>query len=284
MITFPSAYTEDINNLTSSRRHSNLVAKYFWDDLGSRKLIRFDKNLKSTVVGKNTRKGRNGFFEIKIGDKLGVMHVGDRPNILEIPKKYKFALVSQFNKKDIELSNNIRYINGTKIFPFPLPILDMKVANMVSKQRYVLEHRPYISNMSFSINHRRSRLPFIDYAKKTEKYFCESLRVSDYFNILNLCKFGVSLSGIGRGGKCYRETEYMIMGFPLVLNYEPIYPFDFNENIHYLRINKAEDLRKLEFLNIDEIEKFSKYSFEIGNKYLKPLPMLKLAEELISSI
>jgi hypothetical protein len=71
-----------------------------------------------------------------------------------------------------------------------------------------------------------------------------------YFKLLSESKFGLCLRGYG--SKCHREIELMALGTVPILT--PEVSIDYNdpliENYHYIKINKAEDLKnKLQNIN-----------------------------------
>lgn len=282
MIEFPSAYTNDIKDLKTSRRHSNLVAKFFWDDHDIRNDIVFSPNLKS-VLGFSARQYRYSFFEIVVDGIKGLMHVGDRPYFSHIPsgaKDIKLVLVSQFRKEDFDFAKKLFKNNGIRIYPFPLPILDPLTNSLIKGKNYEIGDKQFVANMSFSTSHRKSRLKWVNFAESRDYFYSKKQSYKNYFDTLDMYKLGVSLRGVGVGGKCYRETEYITMGFPLVLDYDPIYPFEFRSGKQYIKISNTKDLEVLQYIRDEDIERLSYESKEMGRKYLKPASMITLMKKL----
>jgi hypothetical protein len=88
-----------------------------------------------------------------------------------------------------------------------------------------------------------------------------------FYELLKNTKWGLILKGKGCGGKNRREVEFSSLGMPLVLNYQPIYPFEFIPNKDYVLIEKYEDLFKLKDM---DPEPFAEKSKEIYNNYFSP--------------
>ena len=103
----------------------------------------------------------------------------------------------------------------------------------------------------------------------------------DYLECLKLVKWGLILSGKGCGSKNRREPEYTSLGMPLALNYEPVYPFPFVKNVHYVKLEKPEDLEKLK--NIDPMPYHQK-SVELYRNYFSPEGMAKSFVRLFGSL
>lgn len=108
--------------------------------------------------------------------------------------------------------------------------------------------------------------------------------MTDYINLIQECRWGVSLKGRQRrhDGKNRRECEYSSCGMPMALNYQPHYDFDFKAGEHFFLLTKPEDLEKLR--DTDPLP-FHKASVEIYQQYFSPQGMsnllLKMAKELV---
>jgi len=252
--------------------HSNLFAKYFTAYHGDKIEISFPKDLKHRVCRKDYgRSGRYGHFEVRLNGNLCTVCIGDNGYIESSnyeKSKSKVSFISQLNRIDLRKIKPIYERTGHRIYPIPLPLYWH--TDLISSGEYMYEsgEKEYISNMSFSLRGRSFRIPWINLAMKNQKDFLtKNLQSKDFLDFsVNKQKWGVNLKGHGKGGKCYRESEYMCMGVPLALNYKPIYPFPFEPGVHYFRLRRRKDILKLK--DIDP-EPFAKASKELGERYIK---------------
>lgn len=113
----------------------------------------------------------------------------------------------------------------------------------------------------------RERGAWVDYLNKCNlkipKIDSPGLPEKEFENLLLKTKWGLILKGKGVG-KNRREIEYISIGMPLALNYQPQYPFPYNANEHYVYLEKPSDIEKL--VDIDP-KPYAEKSMEIYNKY-----------------
>jgi hypothetical protein len=112
------------------------------------------------------------------------------------------------------------------------------------------------------------------------------LHFQDYLALTKDSKWGLIINGGGKitdivngyDGKNRREAEYLSCGMPLVLNYKPNYPFEYLPDVHYVYVEKPEDLNKLKDL---DPKPFAEKSVEIYEKYYTPSGMANLFKEIV---
>ena len=281
-IEFPFIKEELSENIQPSC-HSNIFIKYFLCDKSIRPKISFSNTLRKVLL-KRYRIAKRQFFEIKLNNKLCCVNFGDFPDfkfLAAYSNEIEVAFVSQLLTSQINTCYNFYEKYGIRIYPFPMPIL-FHVDQILNGWEYNTHSvKKYVANMRFNRKFRKSRTRWIKFSKKRPNLFNHQLRQTNDFlrSTTNDVQWGVNLRGRGRDGKCYRESEFMLMGVPLALDYIPFYPFPFKPNEQYILMEKPKDLLKLQ--DIDP-RPYIAESKRIGNKYIRPSGMLSLMESLIN--
>lgn len=119
-------------------------------------------------------------------------------------------------------------------------------------------------------NRRWGRPPFIEWCKNQPDFHCDRQPVERFAKTIQKCKWGLILQGGNRGncdGKNTREVEFASCGMPLALNYIPHYEYEFEPDVHFLYIEKPEDLARL---RTEDPRPYAEKSRELWENYLKP--------------
>lgn len=263
--------------------HSALFARYFLSYRGENIIVSNPKDIRYKLHSSG-RASRYSHFEVRLNDNLCTVNVGDLPYnepkdlnlsksnvhfICQIGKKYKNRMMENYLE------------TGKRIYPLPLPLFHNSREIYFSKKYDLNKEKEYVSNMFFSTKSRTNRLPWIKFAKKNKKiFYVDKLSGKDYLDFcINRQSWGINLMGHGKDGKCYRESEFMYLGIPLALNYDPYYPFPFNEGEHYVRLRKPSDIMGL--MDID-LAKFASKSKELGETFIQQEGYLDLMLKCIN--
>lgn len=111
------------------------------------------------------------------------------------------------------------------------------------------------------------RQPWFEKAKEYPNKFNTYIacRQSTYANSLKSSKFGVILSI--RRDKNTREYEFISNFIPMALNYQPVYKFPFEPNVHYYYMENPDSLLDLEGINAIP---YHTRSVQLWENYFKP--------------
>jgi len=105
-----------------------------------------------------------------------------------------------------------------------------------------------------------------------------------FLSIIQECKWGLSLKGKRISNldcKNRREVEYSSARMPLALNYIPEYPFPFEKDIHYVYVDKPEDLLKLK--DIDPVP-YHEAAWETYQKYFSVKGCSNVFLEIVNKV
>jgi hypothetical protein len=94
--------------------------------------------------------------------------------------------------------------------------------------------------------------------------------MDEFLEDLKKCKWGLCPKGkIYNGMDCKnrREVEYSSLGYPLVLNYKPVYPFEFEPMKQYVYIK---DFTNLELLDEIDPRPFAEQSKNVYANHFSP--------------
>ena len=169
--------------------------------------------------------------------------------------------------------------HGIVVTPFPYPSMPEFPLG-----EFQWENKPHTHLCNFAFAKRGNRMEWLTYHQNTPWVYHKQLRSTrQYMEVLRDTHWGLSLQGIvtkpRMDGKCYRESEYMSLGFPLALNYQPFYPFSFQPNVDYVFLEKPEDLVKLK--DIDPLP-FAHRSTHNYQQWFSPLGMSQLLLDILS--
>jgi|GEM_PF-4143310 len=131
---------------------------------------------------------------------------------------------------------------------------------------------------------RYGRPPWQAYARDRADWFTDAKRsvpMEDLIGMLRVTRWGLSLGGKrGTDRKNRREIEFASCGMPLVLNYQPHYPFLFEPDVHYVYVDSVEDVDKLYEL---DPQPFAEASRQLWRDYFSPQGMARTMAKLIST-
>jgi len=229
---------------------------------------------------------RDGFIRIKIEDKTLLLECRDNPKTScdyieknsDIFEGVDFIFPLQFAHKRIKQYSDVTEKFGIKVFPW---IYGCHEKFKLGKYTWKNDNKEYIANVGFGIGRtRKHRLRWIEKAKEIGGFYYESKWGNEYVEVMKRCAWGLSLmgGGIGYDAKCYRECEFLSMGFPLALNYKPCYPFPFYPNVHYLYLNEVDDLEKLRKERYFPLNDVSR---KLWNDYFSPDACVELLIKIV---
>jgi hypothetical protein len=193
-------------------------------------------------------------------DEIFIFSVSDdlTPAILNLQKnpKVKKVFVSQFIREKIYHHVNEEY--QEKYYPwiyFPSYQHDFKLYNKINS--FFPEK---IDKMYFrgSASYR----PIMNYLDKTYFEGGDAIGGFEAYS-KDLIKYKVALSIAGRGELCYRDVECMAMGIPLLRFeylselYQPLVP-----NVHYISVDRPDDLKSWKILDREGNEEHAKLLVE----------------------
>jgi hypothetical protein len=286
-IQFPFISPKNIENM-SHGYHSNVMARYFMACKNIKAEISFSEILRHGLA--NKKASRYQFFEFSINDIVCCFNMNDVPclNLLNATSvngqngKIEVAFVCQLTRKQTGECLNIYQNTGVRIYPFPMPLLYYYNWMPIYELSYKNCRKKYLAHMNFGTLHRKFRQEWLNFARQHESLFRFDFIGGDVFMdmLVNDVKWGINLKGRGRDGKCHRESEFMLLGLPLALTYKPFYPFEFEENKHYIFLKQPKDILKLQ--NIDPVA-YAKESLQIGQKYIHPNGMISLMLDIINN-
>lgn len=133
-------------------------------------------------------------------------------------------------------------------------------------------------------NDRFGRQPWVDWCNEQPDFVAgHKLRLSDDEFIAKLAssRWGLVLKGLARNhdGKNRRECEFSSCGMPLVLNYTPTYEFPMQPGVHFVLLNKPEDLASLRYI---DPRPYAYMANELYNDHFSPFGMAKDLLKIVS--
>lgn len=135
-------------------------------------------------------------------------------------------------------------------------------------------------------NNRFGRQPWSDWCAEQDDFFSSGeYLVNDtlesYTERLKDCKWGIILKGKRGAEKNRRECEFSSCGIPLALNYDPYYPFQIKAGVHYVKLNKPEDMATLRDINPEPFAAASRQLyFDHFSSYGMAKTLVKLVKDL----
>jgi hypothetical protein len=135
-------------------------------------------------------------------------------------------------------------------------------------------------------NNRFGRQPWTDWCGQQDDFFSSGeYLVNDtldsYVDRLKDCKWGMILKGKNGAVKNRRECEFASCGIPLALNYDPHYPWGMVPDVHYVKLNKPEDMAKLREIDPEPYARASRrLYYDRFSPYGMANTLLELARKL----
>lgn len=244
----------------------------------------FIKNLKNSSIISSIEKdvfvNSDSRLHFKLDDIHCVFDYSENPyldcdtirNNIEF-KDVRFIFMSQYLYDHKYIYDEIEQKTKIKIIPFIMGCDDSMID---IKEEYKIEKIKYLANMTFSVRFNNAfRSKWISHVSNNDKFLIEKMGRKDYISSLNSCKWGLCLHDNESflNLKTSKETEYILLGMPLALSYQPCYPFPFYPNEHYLYLKSYKDLSLLE--SVDP-HPFLKKTQEIRENCFMPNGMVRL--------
>jgi len=132
-------------------------------------------------------------------------------------------------------------------------------------------------------NNRFGRQPWVDWCESQDDFYSSGAylvndTLDSYLDRLKECKWGIILKGKKGAEKNRRECEFSSCGIPLALNYDPFYPFPMKAGVHYVKLEKPEDMAKLR--DIDP-KPYAQASRQLYFDHFSPYGMAKTLINLV---
>lgn len=134
-------------------------------------------------------------------------------------------------------------------------------------------------------NNRFGRQPWSNWCADQDDFYSSgdylvNDSIESYFNRLKECKWGIILKGKRGAEKNRRECEFSSCGIPLALNYDPCYPFPIKAGVHYVKLNKPDDMANLRDINP---EPYAEASRRLYFDHFSPYGMAKTLINLVEN-
>lgn len=197
--------------------------------------------------------------------------------------------------KDVKIIFKIQYLNNsfwpaftkeTGIKVTPWTVMPSRVFPMEFFKWSDRQHKYLVSTTGR--NCRFGRTPWVEHCKKRGDCYVPEQHINHkddmefYKQILQDVRWGLVLRGLPRSdGKNRRESEFGSCGIPLILNYKPTYPFEFEAGKQFLYMTKPEELDTLK--DIDP-RPYSEAITQVYHDHFSPIGMSLTLMDLIRKL